>query len=295
MLDSNLIVSNSHRPNPYICLILENVTKSIISNFGSTNYPLLIDNTFNSSENIIVLKYWKSKKLFKYKLKNIILKKKYRTAFEINNYNFKYKTSNSLRIGNRFILKLRNTFDYVKNKKNNNKGTKVLSLFGQRFAVNTRRHMYSYVFNPYFVNFESDLHKSFWTFLGTPLFDIYFQKSIYSMEGETARIENKTSISKFYKNVLGTSKNTYNINYLLRTLTELNESRNEQTENHYIDENLDTSISTGDDENCSYFSDEDLSTFRIHYDDSRNWGRGGLWLKKQYQWSKHCEALLICF
>jgi hypothetical protein len=80
--------------------------------------------------------------------------------------------------------------------------------------------------------------------------------------------EDNASIFEFYNNIRSNSKNTYNMDYLLRTLTKINEYGDEQNTNQQENENLETMDHTLDVEDSDYFSDEELSTFRIHYDDS---------------------------
>lgn len=234
---------------------MENVTKSIITTLGSSNYPNPTNKALNLYENLIVLKYWKSKKLFKKKLNNVLLKKKFNTPFQISNQKFNIPSNFK-----KLIFKTNNTTYYIKTRKNLNKSVKFVSVMNRAFNLNRFRNTRTFVTHPYFINFETDLHKSFWTFLGTPLFDIYFQRTIYatSQEAKLLPLEDDVLTSKFYLNGFKASKKNYNINYLLKTLTKINEY-----EGDLGVENID--IDTESLEQCDD-DDYEESIFRVHFD-----------------------------
>jgi hypothetical protein len=64
----------------------------------------------------------------------------------------------------------------------------------------------AYVTHPYFINFEFDLQRSFWVFLGTPIFNVNFQKTLGTLPGQidnidTSFIDTNESCKYFYYGV----------------------------------------------------------------------------------------------
>ena len=130
----------------------------------------------------------------------------------------------------------------------------------------------AYVAHPYFINFEFDLQRSFWVFLGTPIFNVYFQRTLGTLPGQidnidTSFIDTNESFKDFYSGVFFKSKKKHNVNLLLTALSRLG-SNNDTTESSTICTEFDSEVpETADYSDCSDDVDDvDAYTFRVYYD-----------------------------
>jgi hypothetical protein len=240
---------------------LEKVTNSSITPIGSLNYTSFANSTSSSYENTIIVKYAKSKKLFNSMTRNIILKKNLSLSvgFSFSKVPFVYTK--------RLMFRTNHLFRYVKNKHKLSKHSSVVKAVAYHFKrsgestfikKNTPR-LKPYVLHPYFTNFELDLYKSFWIFLGTPIFNAYFDKMLrtspHNFEDlDTSFIDSRDSFKEFYDGVFFRSKKKYNINRLLTSLSHLNHV--DPMSDHITDAP----------EFSDYSEDSDDQVFRVCYD-----------------------------
>jgi len=215
----------------------------------------------SSYENTIIVKYAKSKKLFNSRTHNIILRKNLSVSV-----GFSFGKLPSIHT-KRLLFRTNSLFCYIKNTRKLSKSTKVTKVVAQHFKRSsesisnkkTTARPKSYVLHPYFTNFELDLYKTFWVFLGTPIFNSYFDKILRTSSDnfddlDTSFIDARDSFKEFYDGVFFRSKKKYNINRVLTSLSRLNhtDSFSEQT---------------NDASEFSDYSEEgDNQVFRVCYD-----------------------------
>ena len=240
---------------------MENVINSSVTSIGSLNYTSFADNTSNSYESTIIVKYAKSKKIFNFKTRNILLNKNLSIFFGFNIGRFPSVHTK------RLLFRTDSVFCYAKNRRKLSRFNRATRLISQHFKPNkgkmfgkkTTVRLKPYVLHPYFTNFELDLYKTFWVFLGTPIFNVYFDKmlrtSLDNFEDlDTSFIDARDSFKEFYDGVFSRSKKKYNINLVLTNLSHLNHVSS------FPDQTDDTP------EFSDYSEEGDDQVFRVCYD-----------------------------
>jgi len=167
----------------------------------------------------------------------------------------------------RLLFGTSSAFCYVKSKHKLSRSNRTRRLIAQHFKPNkgivfskkANARLKSYVLHPYFTNFELDLYKTFWVFLGTPIFNVYFDKMLRTSPDsfddlDTSFIDARDSFKEFYDGVFSRSKKKYNINLVLTNLSRLNHV---STSSDQMDDTLEFS---------DYSEEGDDQVFRVCYD-----------------------------
>ena len=240
---------------------MENVINSSVTSIGSLNSTNFANNTSSSYGNTIIVKYAKSKKIFNSRTRNIILKKNLSVSvgFSLGKLPFVHTK--------RLLFQTNSLFCYIKNTRKLSRSNRVIKAVAQHFRRSNEpilnkkitARLKPYVLHPYFTNFELDLYKPFWVFLGTPIFNAYFDKILRTSSDnfddlDTSFIDARDSFKEFYDGVFFRSKKKYNINRVLTSLSRLS----------HVDSFSDQTTSTS--EFSDYSEEDDNQVFRVYYD-----------------------------
>lgn len=240
---------------------MENAINSSVTTLGSLNYSRPANIAADLYENTVLLRYAKSKKLFHSRTSNLILKKNIRISVGFSSDRLPSRSTK------RLLLRANSLFCYVKTPNMRLTSNRIIKTVanpfkyrrGSGFTMRTSTNIKSYVLHPYFTNFESELYKPFWVFLGTPIFNVYFDKmlrsSVDNLEKlDTSFIDSKTSFKEFYNGVFFRSNKKYDINRILGSLSRLD----------HTDSSFEPGCAVSD--GGDYSEESDDQVFRVCYD-----------------------------